>query len=203
MKSFTTENYPWSIEGLQKCIKNNKIKAKILAINGNKAIVRVNSYGASQVLGAYSDWCISQHSCSWKQYVSDHPNNIQVFFFNFDLNHDNNMSLVGATFVMSEDWKTMKLMCCFTRENHPIGEKIKKGPEADLEALNKLVAVPNFGLEISQNNNPLFNSFTSEKVTVTEVKNEKPKEEPGDNWQRVMMYRRPYDFDFDFDEDYF
>ena len=164
MKSFRTENYPWSIEGLQNCIKENKIKAKVIAINGNKAIVRVNSYGASQVLGYYSDWCISQHRCSWEQYVSNHPNNIQVFFYNFDFPHDSNLSLVGATFTMSDDLNSMKLMCCFTRENRPIGDKLNKGPEADLEALNKLVVIPYFHFEITPNNNPLFNALTNNNV---------------------------------------
>ena len=164
MKDFNLENYPWSIDGLQQCIKENRCKAKIIAINGNKAIVKVESYGASQVLGAYSDWCISQHRCSWEQYVSNHPNNIQVFFYNFDFPHDSNLSLVGATFTMDKDWKSMNLMCCFTRENRPIGDKLNKGPEADLEALNKLVVIPYFHFEITPNNNPLFNALTNNNV---------------------------------------
>ena len=83
MKSFTTENYPWSLEGLRQCIKGNKMKSKILATNGNRAIVRVANYKDSESLGAYSDWCISQHKCSWEQYVENHPQNVQVFFFDF------------------------------------------------------------------------------------------------------------------------
>jgi hypothetical protein len=157
MKNFISENYSWSIDGLQQCIKENKCKAKIIAINGNKAIVKVESYGASQSLGAYSDWCISQHRCSWEQYVSNHPENIQIFFYDFGLKPTDNLSLVGATFTMANDKKSMSLMCCFTRENHPIGEKIGKGPKEDLEALNKLIANKNFGFEITENDNPLFN----------------------------------------------
>jgi hypothetical protein len=176
MKDFNLENYPWSIDGLQQCIKENRCKAKIIAINGNKAIVKVESYGASQVLGAYSDWCISQHRCSWEQYVSNHPENIQIFFYDFDLKPTDNLSLVGATFTMANDKKSMSLMCCFTRENHPIGEKIGKGPKEDLEALNKLIANKNFGFEITAYNNPLFYSLTikEDKVTFEEVKSEDP-----------------------------
>ena len=160
MKNFISENYPWSIDGLQQCIKENKCKAKIIAINGNKAIVKIESYGASQIFGAYSDWCISQHRCSWEQYVSNHPENIQIFFYDFSLKPTDNLSLVGATFTMANDKKSMSLMCCFTRENHPIGEKIGKGPKEDLEALNKLIANKNFGFEITANDNPLFNALS-------------------------------------------
>ena len=179
MKDFNLENYPWSIDGLQQCIKENRCKAKIIAINGNKAIVKVESYGASQVLGAYSDWCISQHRCSWEQYVSNHPENIQIFFYNFGLKPTDNLSLVGATFTMANDKKSMSLMCCFTRENHPIGEKIGKGPSEDLEALNKLIANKNFGFEITSNNNPLFDSLTHNEVKVTElIEAESPLDSP-------------------------
>ncbi len=164
MKNFISENYPWSIDGLQQCIKENKCKAKIIAINGNKAIVKIESYGASQIFGAYSDWCISQHRCSWEQYVSNHPENIQIFFYDFSLKPTDNLSLVGATFTMANDKKSMSLMCCFTRENHPIGEKIGKGPKEDLEALNKLISNKNFGFEITANNNPLFNALTNNNV---------------------------------------
>lgn len=162
MKDFITENFNWSVDGLRKCIADNKLDAKIIAINGNKAIVKVNNYEASVCLGSYSNWCISQHKCSWEQYVSNHPNNIQLFFFDFSLHHKKHLSLVGATFTMDESLESMKLMCCFTRENHPIGEKIGKGPESDLEALNKLIAVPHFGLEITTNNNPLFESLVKD-----------------------------------------
>ena len=210
MKSFRTENYPWSIEGLQNCIKENKIKAKVIAINGNKAIVRVNSYGASQVLGYYSDWCISQHRCSWEQYVSNHPNNIQVFFYNFDFPHDSNLSLVGATFTMSDDLNSMKLMCCFTRENNPIGNKLNKGPEADLEALNKLVIIPYFHFEITPDNNPLFNNFVGEREPNVEVKEEKKKLAKLEDDSDVSASRRKrssrahylFDYDDDWDWDY-
>lgn len=194
MKSFRTENYPWSIEGLQNCIKENKIKAKVIAINGNKAIVRVNSYGASQVLGYYSDWCISQHRCSWEQYVSNHPNNIQVFFYNFDFPHDSNLSLVGATFTMSDDLNSMKLMCCFTRENRPIGDKLNKGPEADLEALNKLVVIPYFHFEITPNNNPLFTNLSGKKETIIEVKKDESLKNIEDTQNKEF---NNYDLDFD------
>ena len=57
--AFTKDNYPWSVEGLQRCIESENLNAKIIAINGEKAIVKVNDYKASQILGAVSDWCIS------------------------------------------------------------------------------------------------------------------------------------------------
>jgi hypothetical protein len=71
---------------------------------------------------------------------------------------------------MDKDWKSMNLMCCFTRENHPIGNKLNKGPASDLEALNKLVVIPYFHFEITPNNNPLFTHLAGERETTIEVK---------------------------------
>ena len=178
--AFTKDNYPWSVEGLQRCIESENLNAKIIAINGEMAIVKVNDYKASQILGAVSDWCISQHSCSWEQYVSK-DGNIQLFFYNFNLRPDNYMSLVGATFTMRKDLASMKLMCCFTRENHPISEKIKK-KNCDLEALNKLIAIPNFGLTITENNNPLFDAL------VKDVKESNIFSVSENSWGKVKPY---------------
>lgn len=178
--TFTNKNYPWSINGLKRCIKDNKLNAKIIAINGEKAIVKVNDYKASEILGAASDWCISQHTCSWEQYVSK-DDNIQLFFYNFSLLYDNYMSLVGATFTMRKDLASMKLMCCFTRENHPISEKINK-KNCDLEALNKLIATQNFGFTITENNNPLFDAL------VKDVKENNTFSVSEDSWGKVKPY---------------
>ena len=175
MKRFTTDNYSWSIDGLALCMRDNKMKSEIIAINNNKAIVKVDNYEDSMALGAVSDWCISQHRCSWEQYVKSHPNNIQIFFYDFGVKPDNNLSLVGATFTMDKDWKSMKLMCCFTRENKPIAEKLTGSN--DITALNKLITIPNFGLEVTPNNNQLFESLKRYKTT--EIKVEKKKKEKG------------------------
>lgn len=172
MKRFTTDNYSWSIDGLALCMRDSKMKSEIIAINDNKAIVKVDNYEDSMALGAVSDWCISQHRCSWEQYVQNHPNNIQIFFYDFGVKPDNNLSLVGATFTMDKGWKSMKLMCCFTRENKPIAEKLTGSD--DITALNKLLTIPNFGLEVTPNNNPLFEILKRYKTT--EIKVEKKKE---------------------------
>ena len=200
--TFTNKNYHWSINGLQRCIEDNKLNAKIIAINGEKAIVKVNDYKASEILGAASDWCISQHTCSWEQYVSKNGN-VQLFFYNFNLPSDNYMSLVGATFTMRKDLTSMKLMCCFTRENHPISEKINK-KNCDLEALNKLIATANFGFTITENNNPLFNALVKD---ITESNTFSVSE---DSWEKVKPYVehpvrpiRGWGDYFDEDDDFF
>ena len=82
-KLFNSENYKWNLKELEKCIKENSLDSEIIAVNGDNtvAIVHVKSYKDSVILGAMSDWCISQHECSWKQYVSG-DNNYQIFIFN-------------------------------------------------------------------------------------------------------------------------
>ena len=79
---FLPENYGWSVEGLKKCIYDNYLQSEIIAENNHAAIVHVKSYNDSILLGAFTNWCISQHSCSWEQYVSKNGN-YQVFIYDF------------------------------------------------------------------------------------------------------------------------
>ena len=72
-------------------------------------------------------------------------------------------------------------MCCFTRENHPISEKINK-KNCDLEALNKLIATQNFGFTITENNNPLFDAL------VKDVKENNTFSVSEDSWEKVKPY---------------
>ena len=61
MKDFITENFNWSVDGLRKCIADNKLDAKIIAINGNKAIVKVNNYDCFSLISLL----IIKNSCHW------------------------------------------------------------------------------------------------------------------------------------------
>lgn len=142
MKSFTPKNYKWSVKGLEKCIAENKLKSDIVYVTPSAAIVKVDNYEDSVVLGAVTDWCICQHSCSWKQYVADKPNNIQIFFYNFGLPYDDYLSVVGATFEITGT-KSIVLRHCFSRENKPIREKLYECDD-DLHALNELIIRKNF-----------------------------------------------------------
>ena len=133
---FTTNNYPWSIAGLKTCINDNKLKGvKILAENNYTAAVYIPTYQASVILGAMSDWCISQHKCSWKQYVSDN-NNVQMFFFDFTRKPSSELTLIGATYTEKG------VICAFTRGNHPLHEVVKK--EDDQKALYEEIISKNF-----------------------------------------------------------
>jgi hypothetical protein len=142
MKNFTPKNYKWSVKGLEKCIAENGMKSEIIYVTPSAAIVKVDNYEDSVVLGAVTDWCICQHSCSWKQYVADKPNNIQIFFYNFGLPYEDYLSVVGATFEIT-DTKSIVLRHCFSRENKPIREKLYKCDD-DLHALNELIIRKNF-----------------------------------------------------------
>jgi len=151
-KQFRPKNYKWSLKGLEKCIKENELKSRIVAVDktNTKAIVHVTSYHDSVILGATSSWCISQHDCSWRQYVSS-ENNTQIFVFNFDLSPmSDELSLVGATFK-----KGGELFCAFSRENHPLAEVTER--KNDSIALFDIVIDPHFGNEIDEVLNELIN----------------------------------------------
>ena len=149
MKSFTPKNYKWSVKGLEKCIAENGMKSEIIYVTPSAAIVKVDNYEDSVALGAVTDWCICQHSCSWKQYVAEKPNNAQIFFYNFGLQYDDYLSVVGATFeITGKD--SVILRHCFSRENKPIREKLYKCDD-DLYALNELIIKRNFGCDSAIN----------------------------------------------------
>lgn len=149
MKNFTPKNYKWSIKGLEKCIAENGMKSEIIYVTPSAAIVKVDNYEDSISLGAVTDWCICQHSCSWKQYVSDKPNNAQIFFYNFGLPYEDYLSVVGATFEITGK-NSVVLHHCFSRENKPIREKLYKCDD-DLYALNELIMKRNFGCDSAIN----------------------------------------------------
>lgn len=160
-KLFTAENYGWNIDGLKLCIKDNKLKSKILFSNPNGAIVHVTSYNESVILGAESEWCISQHNVSWEQYVVK-PKGIQLFFYCFNEKAESDYSLYGATFQIKDD--EVKTMCCFTRENNPIGKA--RGFDTDEEALMGTVVGPVFGDIFSQLAEAIFSIGMPKKEKV-------------------------------------
>ena len=183
MKVFNQKNYAWSLDGLLMCIEENSLQSEVILFGKGTAIVYVKSYYDSQVLGANSDWCICQHDVSWKQYVSGNANNVQLFFYNFNLKPTDSLALVGATFRMKNKWTQLELTCCFVRENVPIGKK-KFGE--DLLALNDLVMIPNFGFKI-----------TPKCVLVDSIKDakeekEKPKEKFDLTEQEIPNITSPY-----------
>lgn len=164
---FTTDNYPWSIDGLKSCIKDNKLKGvKILVENDTAAAVYIPNYQASIVLGGMSDWCISQHKCSWKQYVSD-KNNVQMFFFDFSKKPLSELTLVGATYTNENKFG---VMCAFTRGNHPLHEIVKK--KDDQKALYEEIISENFSWPqmalIDESINNIFNGLKPVKEELNE-----------------------------------
>lgn len=184
MKSFTLKNYPWSLEGLKRCIKENKLPSDIVCGNDRCAIVNVKSYGDSQVLGAMSTWCICEHDCSWRQYVID-TNGVQLFIYRFDEKPENETGLYGATMVI-ENGKP-KTYCSFTRANNPISKV--RGYDTDGEALFRTVIIPIFGN---------IGDFLGEVVKNFIEKNIKPVEKkvtvPDDDWFDPWLYVLEHDY---------
>jgi hypothetical protein len=164
-KPFTEKNYGLNLDGLKRCIEDNKLKSKILFSNPYGAIVHVVSYDESVILGAESTWCISQHNVSWEQYVVK-PNGIQLFFYCFQSPVNSDYSLYGATFKIKDN--EIETMCCFTRENNPIGKA--RGYDTDEEALMNTVVGNIFGDIFNQLAEKIYNIGKSTK----EGKNKEP-----------------------------
>ena len=196
-KKFVTENYHWSVEGLKQCIKDNKLKGvTIIVENEHAAAVEVPTYAASVVLGGMSDWCISQHKCSWEQYVSK-QNNIQVFFFNFAINPFDDLSLVGATFK-----KDGKVMCSFTRENHPLHEITKH--KNDQIALYEAIMYNNYSyseVEIIDNTVKNLSGF-EEKINSDTVENHLYEPSYSEVYKR-QCFQQEYEESNDFIDEYY
>ena len=174
-KPFTVSNYGWNIDGLERCIKENKLKSKILFATEKAAIVHVVSYSESEILGAESTWCISQHKVSWEQYV-EKTKGVQLFIYNFNYSVSEDYSLYGVTFQVKND--LVKTYCGFTRENHPIGKA--RGFDTDEEAVMSVINI-SFGnifeglayeiLDIHSKTYPK----EKKKTTINKVKNTKAK----------------------------
>jgi len=159
MKPFNKLNYDWTLEGLARCIEENKLESEIIVYNEYGAIVHVKSYNDSIILGAESTWCISQHRESWTQYV-EKRNAVQLFFYCFDKSTKSDDSLYGATFDVEKN--KAKVYCCFTRENNPIAKAHKT--KTDEEAI-KAVIEDYYG--------DIFNELKREVIKI----HNKPKEE--------------------------
>ena len=135
-KNFIPENYPWSVRGLKKCIKENRLKdVEILIETDSAAIVYVPNYESSVVLGANANWCISQHRCSWEQYVSN-ENNVQIFFYNFSPDAEYELSLVGATYALDDTgslgWEpSVFVTCSFTKSDKELFKFVQLGTDDD------------------------------------------------------------------------
>ena len=129
MRKFTTKEYSWTLNGLTNCIKDNKMKSKIICSTNKAAIVHVANYDESVALGAESDWCISQHKESWRKYVTD-DNNVQLFIYDFSKTPSYDDSLIGATFSTEPNGKA-KLICSFVRPNYPVHELFENSNDKD------------------------------------------------------------------------
>lgn len=147
-KNFIPENYPWSVRGLKKCIKENRLKdVEILIESSHAAIVYVPNYESSVVLGANANWCISQHRCSWEQYVSN-ENNVQIFFYNFSPSAEYELSIVGATYALDDSdslgWEpSVFVTCSFTKSDKELFKFVGLGTDDD--AVRYAVVDPLYG----------------------------------------------------------
>ncbi len=139
-KYFSDKNYEWSVYGLEKCLKENKLDSSIIVKNKNAAIVKVECYHDSVILGALTSWCISQHECSWNQYVKDNGN-YQIFIFDFSKDPGDDLSIIGATWRINTN--SPHLICCYTRPNVPINQST--GHSTDFGGLTEAIIKPIFG----------------------------------------------------------
>ena len=188
MKSFNHNNYEWSVEGLARCISENKLKSEIILYTKTAAIVHVKSYHDSIILGDESDWCICQHAESWEKYVAQNGN-VQLFFYNFKLKRTNPAFLIGATYKLKGDW--VELDCSFVAPNYPVKELGKYS--SDEEALNDVMIVPCFG--DAKVKSFVCNIFMNASHKVSEESLKKEVSEP--SWARTVPFFFPEYDDWD------
>lgn len=181
VKTFCEKNYEWSVNGLEKCIEDNNLKSNIIVKSDTAAIVHVISYADSQILGRMTEWCISQHKCSWIQYVEKN-NNFQTFIYDFSKKPTHQLSIVGATWKKNN--KGVFLDCSFTCPNHPLAEAT--GHETDIAAMYKEIIYPVFdGINIEK----IIEKEINENKVVEDIHFELPK--------KVKEYYPSYSYNFD------
>lgn len=193
---FSIKELPWTVASLISYIQENCPSSKVIMYNDTCAAVLVGNYQDSVKLGAESDWCISQHNCSWQQYVVK-PQSLQMFFFNFSKKKPKFDSLVGATFHV-DTFNNVNLTCCFGKDNHPICEYYKL--DSDFEALNERILIPNFGVDLRDSHNYLYEQLVAEDKA-NKVNAEKELKKPITINSKFWDYVPSYSYYFDDDDD--
>jgi len=198
-KPFTQSNYGWNLDGLISCIKDNKLKSEIIFSTPTSAIVRVVSYNESEILGAESTWCISQHRVSWEQYVIK-TNGIQLFFYCFKNPVYKDNSMYGATFQV--EGEKVKVYCGFTRENNPMGKAM--GYKTDKDAIVSMM-FNNFGTgAFEELGDIIYEIYTKEHGTTAEHKVTEDEVGKAIDLGRVEIpYYVPENVFEDYDDDYY
>ena len=93
------ETYQWNKEDFLAFLANNAPDCEVIHDNGSFVIVHVGSFKSSKLLcgNGHTSWCITQQDSYWKQYVGDHSNRDQYFFFDFSRKESDAFAHIGFT----------------------------------------------------------------------------------------------------------
>lgn len=93
------ETYQWNKEDFLAFLANNAPDCEVIHDNGSFVIVHVGSFKSSKLLcgNGRTSWCITQEDSYWKQYVGDHSNRDQYFFFDFSRKESDAFAHIGFT----------------------------------------------------------------------------------------------------------
>lgn len=93
------ETYQWNKEDFLAFLANNAPDCEVIHDNGSFVIVHVGSFKSSKLLcgNGRTSWCITQQDSYWKQYVGDHSNRDQYFFFDFSRKESDAFAHIGFT----------------------------------------------------------------------------------------------------------
>jgi len=93
------ETYQWNKEDFLAFLANNAPDCEVIHDNGSFVIVHIGSFKSSKLLcgNGRTSWCITQQDSYWKQYVGDHSNRDQYFFFDFSRKESDAFAHIGFT----------------------------------------------------------------------------------------------------------
>lgn len=82
--------------------KANNLNSRIVLNDNNKLVIEVEKYEQCKELGS-SSWCIVRNASYFDSYVTNEYGNKQYIIYDFNLNNDDNNSIIGVT--IQEDGK--------------------------------------------------------------------------------------------------
>lgn len=98
MEVLCNVHFKWDKESLMNYISNSEnIKCEIIQDENNIVLVKVNTYDTIKYLAKSTNWCISKNKSYWNNYVESNGKSQQYVLFNFNLQEDDEYSIVGFT----------------------------------------------------------------------------------------------------------
>lgn len=90
-------HFEWNRNSFISFLNNcEKFKYEIVYDDNNIVVVKCDDYETIKQIAKTTNWCISKNKTYWNQYMCD-SNNTQFILLNFNLNEDDEHSIIGFT----------------------------------------------------------------------------------------------------------